>query len=214
MSEVWLDLILLLKGAATGLIYNFVAFPSALFISDFITGPSKTRGIIVALGISLTHILWAGLTLFALSFTYTHLKENINLYTFIGSIILFYFAFRIYINHNKSSVLLFKKPKRKLKVFFEGFIFGVVSPSKILGYLGLFAAVNIPKTDPSIHHKIPVLLGVGLGSIGWWLIYIYFIHTGMVKIGPKRAKTIRKISAYTLAAFGIVGVMNSLIGWR
>lgn len=214
MSEVWIDLILLLKGAVAGLIYNFVAFPSALFISDFVVGKSKARGLIVAFAIALTHLIWAALTIFALSFTYLHLKENINLYTFIGSIILLYFAFRIYINHNKSSPLLFKKPKRKLQVFFEGFIFGIVSPSKILGYLGLFAAVNIPKTDPSIHHKIPVLLGVLLGSMGWWLIYIYFINIHMDKLSPKKAKTIRKISAYTLALFGIVGIMNSLIGWR
>lgn len=214
MSEFLVILLLCVKGMFAGFIYNFVAFTSALFISDFIIKQGRTSGFIVAISITLTHMIWAMITAFALRFTFLNLHENLYIYTFIGSFVLFYFAYRIYTKKKKSKFHIYSKPSKPSKVFFEGFCFGIASPGKIIGYAGLFAAVNIPKTDPEIYHKIPLIFGVGFGSMVWWLIYIYFINKRATKISPKRAELFQKISAFTLFFVGLAGIINSLIGWR
>lgn len=214
MTETVIILLLFLKGVFAGFIYNFVAFTSALFISDFIIQQGRSSGLIASVGISVTHMFWAAITAFALSFTFLGLHENIYIYTFVGSFVLFYFAYRIYTKKKKSRFAIYTKHIKLSKIYLEGTFFGLGSPGKIIGYAGLFAAVNIPKTDPAILHKIPLILGVGIGSIGWWLIYIYLINQKNIRISAKRARMFQKIAAFTLVFAGFAGIINSLIGWR
>ncbi|MCH9630315.1 MAG: hypothetical protein S4CHLAM37_03100 [Chlamydiia bacterium] len=214
MSEATIIILLFLKGLFSGFIYNFVAFTSALFISDFIIKQGRPSGLIASFGISLTHMFWAAITAFALSFTFLRLHENIYIYTFIGSFILLYFAYRIYTKKKKSRFAIYTKPIKQSKIFLESVLFCLGSPGKVIGYAGLFAAVNVPKTDPAIMHKIPLILGVGIGSFGWWLIYIYLINQKTTRISPKRARLFQKIAAFTLVFVGFAGIINSLIGWR
>ena len=214
MLEILNIILLFVKGVFAGFIYNFVAFTSALFISDFIIKQGKKSGLAAAAGISVMHMMWATLTAFALRLSFLKLNENIYIYMFIGSFVLFYFAYKIYTKKKKRKFSFYEKPTKLSKIYLEGTLFCLGSPGKVFGYAGLFAAVNVPKTDPEILHKIPLILGVGSGSIGWWLIYIYLINKKASKISPKRARAFQKIAAYTLVFVGIVGIMNSLISWR
>lgn len=214
MSEFVNILLLIAKGIFSGFIYNFVAFTSALFITDFIIRQDKTSGLVAALGISVTHMFWAGITAFALRLSFLKLNENLYIYMFVGSFVLLYFAYKIYTKRRKKRFSLYNKPTKLSKIYLEGTLFCLGSPGKIIGYAGLFAAVNIPKTDPEILHKIPIIFGVGCGSIGWWLIYIYLFNQKATKISPKRARVFQKIAAFTLVFVGLIGIINSLISWR
>ncbi len=78
-------LLLFLKGAGAGALYNFCSLTSLLLIADFIVKKGKRSGILCGLGISTTHILWSSLAAFALSLTFINLHENQHVYTLIGS---------------------------------------------------------------------------------------------------------------------------------
>lgn len=215
MSGIFEHLLMFSKGLLAGFVYNFAGVTCYLFITDIILKQGRSSGIIAAIGLSMTHIFWAIISAYALSFTYLNLDKNIYIYTFIGSLILFYFAFHIYMKKNtKKKIPFFHKPVRSEKIYLESTIFGLASPEKIIGYAALFAVVNIPKTSPLILEKIPLILGVGIGSLLWWAIYIFCFNKQVASISPKKAILLQKISAYSLVFLGIAGVLNSLVQWR
>jgi len=203
------------KGVFTGFIYNFAAITAALFVTDFIIKQGLFSGIIAAIGLIMTHIFWAIISAYALSFAFLNLDENIHVYTFIGSLILFYFAFHIYLKKNKPKRLAILARKEKSeKIYLEATLFGLASPEKVVGYAALFSVVNIPTASPLVVEKIPLVLGVGIGSFVWWAIYIFCLNKKASAISPKTALVLQKVSAYSMALLGIAGLISSLVEWR
>lgn len=215
MPEILEHILMFSKGLLAGFIYNFAGVTCSLFVTDIIIKQGRASGVVAAIGLSMTHIFWAIVSAYALSFAYLNLDKNIYIYTFIGSLVLFYFAFHIYMKKNKKKPFFsFYKPVRSEKIYLEATIFGLASPEKIVGYAALFAVVNIPTTHPLIIEKIPLILGVGIGSLLWWAIYIFCFNKQVASISPKKALLLQKISAYSLAFLGIAGILNSLVQWR
>jgi threonine/homoserine/homoserine lactone efflux protein len=215
MSGILEHLLMFSKGLLAGFVYNFAGITSSLFVTDLVIKQGRSSGIIASIGLSMTHIFWAIVSAYALSFAYLKIDENIHVYTFIGSLILFYFAFHIYFKKGKKKTFpFFNKTTKSEKIYLEATIFGLASPEKIVGYAALFAVLNIPKTKPLIIEKIPLIIGVGIGSVIWWAIYIFCFNKQVQSISPKTALLLQKISAYSLAFLGIAGVLNSLVQWR
>jgi threonine/homoserine/homoserine lactone efflux protein len=215
MSWLIEHLLMFSKGLFTGFIYNFAAVTSALFITDFIIKQGKFSGLIAAIGLTMTHIFWAIVSAYALSFAFLNIDKNIHVYMFIGSLILFYFAFHIYLKKNtRRRIVLLSKRESSEKIYLEATLFGLASPEKVVGYAALFSVVNIPTTNPLIMEKIPLVLGVGLGSFIWWAIYIFCLNKKISSVSPKTASLLQKISAYSMAILGLAGIVNSLVEWR
>lgn len=215
MSWIVEHLLMFSKGLFTGFVYNFAAITSALFVTDFIIKQGRWSGLIAAMGLTMTHIFWAIISAYALNFAFFNFDKNIYFYTFVGSLILFYFAFHIYFKKSSGTRgVALKKQDKPEKIYLEATLFGLAAPEKIVGYAALFAVVNIPKSNTLIMEKIPLVLGVGVGSFLWWIIYIFCFNKQVSSISPKTALLLQKISAYSMAILGLAGILNSLVEWR
>ena len=207
-------LLLFLKGAGAGALYNFCSLTSLLLIADFIVKKGKRSGILCGLGISTTHILWSSLAAFALSLTFINLHENQHVYTLIGSLILFYFAYRVYRKKKRKKFNLIKPPSKSIRIYFEGVLYGLSSPGKILGYAVIYAALGVSETDPELLHKVPLIIGTFAGSFGWWVIFCLIVKRRLDHLSSKRIRLFQKIAAFSMAIVGVIGVIHSLKDWR
>ena len=205
--------VMLLKGTFCGFVYNFIGLASALFMSNFVLQDGKTKAIIASIGLSLTNILWAVISAFLFTFALTHLNKNIHIYTFIGSFILFYFAYQIWFRNKKERIRYIKNPQRSERIFLESILFGLASPEKILGYGALFALVNTQTANPVSLAKIPLVIGVGLGSFIWWVSYIYLIHGRSQSLPINYTRIFQKGCACFLAGLSLIGFISSFVQW-
>lgn len=206
-------LVMLLKGTFCGFIYNFIGLASALFMSNFVMQDGKSKAIVASIGLSLTNILWAIISAFLFTFALTHLNHNIHIYTFIGSIILLYFAYQIWFRNKKERIRYIKNPQRSERIFLEAVLFGLASPEKILGYGALFALVNAQTTAPLSLSKIPLVLGVGAGSFIWWISYIYLIHGRSQSLPLNYTRIFQKGCACFLGGLSLIGFVSSFVQW-
>ena len=206
-------LLMLLKGVFCGFIYNFIGLASALFMSNFVLQDGKTKAIIASIGLSLTNILWAVISAFLFTFALTHLNKNIHIYTFVGSFILLYFAYQIWFRNKQERIRYIKNPKHPERIFLEAILFGLASPEKILGYGALFALVNTQTVNPLSLTKIPLVLGVGIGSFLWWISYIYLIHGRSQGLPINYTRIFQKGCACFLASLSLLGFITSFIQW-
>lgn len=212
---MWLIYIFLfLKGSAAGALYNLGSLTSDLVVADIIVKKGRLEGILFGLGISSAHILWSSLAAFALSITFINLHENQHVYTLIGSLILFYFAYRIYHKKKRKKLELLTPPTSYSKTYFQGLFFGFSSPSKIIGYAIIFAALGVSETDPELLHKIPLIFGSFTGSVAWWFSFSMLMNKRLHQISPKRFRFYQKLAAFLMAMVGVIGLITSLRDWR
>lgn len=208
-------ILLIFKSLLAGSLYNFVSMTSNLFVANFIFNKGKKSGLICGLGISLAHTLWSTLAIFALSLTFVKLKENQDIYILLGSLVMFYFAYKIYRKERKQKLSFLKKSSpRSLYVFLDGLFLGLSSPSKILGYAIIFSTLGMVKTNPKLLYKTPIILGVFLGSFLWWLFYTFIVSKYIHSFTPKKIRTFQKIAAFALTVVGVLGLIQALKGWR
>lgn len=213
MTLLMTHLLMLLKGFFAGFVYNFIGLAAAVFISNFVFNEGKKKAFIASIAISITNVLWAAISAFLFTFALAHLGKNIHFYTFVGSCILLYFAYQIYFKKSKKRVKFFKNYQSSERVFLEGIVFGVSSPEKILGYGALFALVSTKASSVFALEKIPLVLGVGIGSLGWWALYIYILHGASSTLSSERTHLFQKGSAYFLAGLALIGFGSSFVQW-
>ncbi len=207
-------LILIIKGLSAGGLYALSSATSFLIISNKITQKGKLSGFICGTGLCIAHIVWASIAVFSLKFAYQHLNHNQHIYTFIASLIMFLFAYKIYYGKKKKYFSFKPSSKGLLSSLSSGLLLGFSSPSKILGYAVLFSVLGANNETMVYHQKIPLIAGVAIGNLFWWLLVTTFISKKINYLTPKRSRILQKISAFLLAFIGILGLIHAFSGLR
>ena len=214
MSEIFSHILILLKGALTGFLYNFIGVSSALFITNFTLEKGKDKALLASLAITLTNLLWAMVAAFSFGYLLLHIQNKMYIYSFFGSVVLLIFAYRLYTKQIKTRIKFLKETNEGASVFLESIIFGLASPEKILGYGALFTLLNTSTKVPFFFEKIPLVIGVGAGSFIWWILYIFLFHKHQEKFFSKNYPIIQKITYLCFGAFGGFGLIYSLVEWH
>lgn len=213
MTYFLVHCLMFLKGALTGFSYNIIGLAAALFITNFALNCGKKQAFIAAIGLSLTNLLWASLSAFAVALVTKHFSTHLHFYTFFGSLILLYFAYNIYFKKEKTRMRYLGSRKDSETAFLEACLFGLASPEKILGYAALFALLNVSQKAGLFYEKIPLVLGVGVGSLIFWSVYIFTLHTPSFSLWQKHQHHFQKGSALFFGGLGSFGLVASLIKW-
>jgi len=129
-----------------------------------------------------------------------------KIFTALGIGIILYIAFKIFTFKIPEKIPNKKiAPKQYLKAFGIGFLLSFFAPQRILFYIGLFAAfrVHYSKIHHVIKNNIPLIVGVWIGSIIFWLFFILFMGHLKKKISYKKMKAIQKIGGFILIVIAI-----------
>ena len=213
MTYFFIHILMFFKGAITGFSYNIIGLAAALFITNFAIHEGKKKAMVAAIGLSLTNLLWGALSAFAVTFVFTHFSKNLHFYVFFGSLILLYFAYKIYFKKDKARMRYLEGNHGFETIFLESCLFGLASAEKILGYSALFALMNITKESAVPFEKVPLVLGVGIGSLLFWALYIFTLHRPSFTLWQKYQTHLQKGSAYFFGGLGSFGLVSSLVKW-
>lgn len=207
-------LILFGKGLLAGFLYTFASLTSSLLVSDFVSKQSKKEGFLASLGITIAHTFWACIAAFILSLTSVKLSENQSTLTFIGSLIMFYFAYKIYKKEKKKRTFFKEHAPKSYKAFLSGLFFSLSSPGKMIGYTIIFATLNSTLDTLKVALKIPLIFGVFFGGCIYWYLFINFVGKRLKHYPDKKIRLLQKIAAFSMAFLGLIGLLHSLQGFR
>ncbi|MDN3507445.1 MAG: LysE family transporter [Simkaniaceae bacterium] len=202
---------LFLKGAIAGLAYSFVSMSSDLYTANYVLTRNWATGFVAALGITLVQILWSSLAVIAMRFSIITLNANLKEFIFFGSLILIVMAAMMYQKGKKQETPKQIRPRKKLYIFCEGIVFALTTPSKIVGYLAIFVTIGIERQDPDFLSKTPLIAGVTIGALVWWILYLFVINKKREKISPNFVSTLQRISGIILLTFALTGIINAIL---
>lgn len=167
-----------------------------------------TGTLAVGLGTALVDAIYAAIAAFGLASVSTFLLAQVVYFKVFGGILLFGLAFKEY--YAKDIIL--KEQEVTTKGFFNliltSFLLTFANPMGLISFIGIFAMLGHQLV--SIDHAALMVLGVFLGSMGWFLILGRITQHAQHLLPENVIYSIRKVSAIILAAFGAWAFLSLL----
>lgn len=195
--------LLIFKGLCTGFFYTFISISGMILVAHYIMEKSVKMGWLASLGIAVAQFIYALIASLILYGFITAVAIDSPTYTLIGSTILFLMALKLY-RSRKKYIQKKKVYSHPLKAFAAGFLIALAIPIRILGYTGIFMALKIhPQTTTSL---LSPAIGVALGSLLWWIIYVICIQKAHKMLSLKTLQQFNRCAALTLVLFSLIGL--------
>ena len=86
----------------------------------------------------------------------------------------------------------------------------IANPSTILSFVAVFAGLGLADTDRDYTSASALVLGVFLGSAGWWLFLSGSVGLARSKFNSQVLRLINRLSGLILITFGLIAVFGSL----
>ena len=128
----------------------------------------------------------------------------------IGGIFLLYLGVRTW----RSSAQETKRPDTAntlVKDFSSTFLLTLTNPATIMSFLAIFAGFGMIDESASYLKATTLVVGVFLGSLGWWLALSTTLHWMRHKLSEKVILRINHLSAILLFMFGIFAIYMGLV---
>jgi len=182
-----------------------------IYTAHYVIQKNYLTGFIASLAISLIQVVWAAIALFAIKVTVNNFHTEFKHFILLGSAILIVMAIQLYLRERKWEKM--DKPLKNKKltmVFLEAGLFALSAPTRLLGYTVVFAVLGVDKRDPTFVERAPLLVGVFLGAIFWWSVYLFGINKKRDKLSTKSLAKLQKIAAIVLFCLALIGLINAL----
>lgn len=192
-------LILLLKGIILGFAVSAPVGPVNLLCMRRSLVFGKPAGIVSGLGAALADVLFAIIAVSGLTVVSKFLTEYSSAIHYIGGIILFIIAWRIY----QSKIIVEKKRDASAlvlwKYFVTTFLLTLTNPAAVFSFIALFAGMGVKG------HAVPIIVGIFIGAMAWWTILTYGISH--LNISQQKFIIVNKVAAVLIALLGIISFL-------
>lgn len=160
----------------------------------------------VAVGTALADAIYASIAAFGLVAVSELLLEQATYFKIVGGLLLFGLALKEYYSKNP----IIENAKVSKKSFFSliiaTFFLTLCNPIGIVSFIALFAMLG--ENLLSMNNASLMVLGVFIGSVAWFLILGRVISRAQHLLPENFVRSIRKISAIILAAFGAFAFLS------
>ncbi|QVL57363.1 MAG: LysE family transporter [Simkaniaceae bacterium] len=191
------------KGLCSGFFYTFISISGMILVAHYIMGKSAKVGFVASLGIVVAQFIYSLIASLIIYGFMTNVDMENPVYTLIGSAVLFIMAIKIYRSREKYDQKD-KTSSNPLKAFAAGFLIALAVPIRVLGYAAIFTALKIhPQSTSTLFSPA---IGVALGSLLWWIIYVISIKSTHKMISPKTLQQFHRYAALILIIFSLIGL--------
>ena len=163
-------------------------------------------GVVSGLGATTADFLYGIVAGLGVTVVSNFLFDYKNWLHFIGLIFLVIVGINIILKKKKDTEIVVPESKGFLKDYVTSFLLTLTNPLTVFFFIAVFASLNLTCVDPL--NVIPLLLGVLIGSGGWWFILCGFNLKFKKKLNLKILKKIDLISGILILAFSVYIAIN------
>ncbi|MCP5510094.1 MAG: LysE family transporter [Chlamydiales bacterium] len=205
-------LTLLTKGLIAGFCYSLTSVTAALFCAHFVVKRGWLCGFVAGIGVAIVQLIWSTLAIFLLDISMDHFPIDPLLVSIIGATILYILAWKAFQMSKEPVHSPPEVPHQKLKAFAQAIPLALAYPLRTVGFAAIFILLGVHKIAPfDAFQGSGAVIGVGLGSLTWWVIVTLSVLGLKDRFTPAFIKLSRRISAFGIAAFATGGLVTVLI---
>lgn len=201
-----MELSILLKGIFLGLCVAVPVGPIGILCINRTINKGYFSGVVSGLGATTADFLYGIVAGLGVTVVSNFLIDYKNWLHLIGLIFLIIVGINIIVKKQKDPEMMVPESKGFFKDYVTSFLLTLTNPLTIFFFIAVFASLNLTCFDPI--NVIPLLLGVLIGSGGWWFILCGFTLKFKNKLSFNILKRIDLISGILILGFSVYIAIN------
>ncbi|MCE5260286.1 MAG: LysE family translocator [Chloroflexi bacterium] len=171
----------------------------------------RLTGFISGLGAATADLLYGCLAAFGLTAVSAFLTAQQMPLRIVGGAFLLYLGVRTIFTPPPADAAIKERGKGLLGAYFSTLLLTLTNPITILAYVGIFSGLGLGQGTGGYAGAGLLVLGVFLGSAGWWLFLTTALGLVRQKIGAGLMVWINRIAGVAICAFGLWAILGVLL---
>lgn len=203
----------LIKGIIVGLGASIPLGPIGILCIQRTLSKGKWSGFATGMGAAISDIIFSAIALLGLAFVNDFLTTYREWVMLFGGAIVAGFGLKIFITNPIKQIKRVQEGNHQyIQDFASSFIMTITNPGAIFLIIGMFAFIGIDSGSYEFGLVLaPALLGVFIGTLGWWFTLSTVINIFRNKFRLKQLLITNWIAGTIIMAIGIVSLFEGLI---
>lgn len=203
----------LIKGIIVGLGASIPLGPIGILCIQRTLSKGKWSGFATGMGAAISDIIFSAIALLGLAFVNDFLTTYREWVMLFGGVIVAGFGLKIFITNPIKQIKRVQEGNHQyIQDFASSFIMTITNPGAIFLIIGMFAFIGIDSGSYEFGLVLaPALLGVFIGTLGWWFTLSTVINMFRNKFRLKQLLITNWIAGTIIMAIGIVSLFEGLI---
>lgn len=203
----------LIKGIIVGLGASIPLGPIGILCIQRTLSKGKWSGFATGMGAAISDIIFSAIALLGLAFVNDFLTTYREWVMLFGGAVVAGFGLKIFITNPIKQIKRVQEGNHQyIQDFASSFIMTITNPGAIFLIIGMFAFIGIDSGSYEFGLVLaPALLGVFIGTIGWWFTLSTVINMFRNKFRLKQLLVTNWIAGTIIMAIGIVSLFEGLI---
>lgn len=203
----------LIKGIIVGLGASIPLGPIGILCIQRTLSKGKWSGFATGMGAAISDIIFSAIALLGLAFVNDFLTTYREWVMLFGGAVVAGFGLKIFITNPIKQIKRVQEGNHQyIQDFASSFIMTITNPGAIFLIIGMFAFIGIDSGSYEFGLVLaPALLGVFIGTLGWWFTLSTVINIFRNKFRLKQLLITNWIAGTIIMAIGIVSLFEGLI---
>lgn len=202
-----MDILYFIKGLIIGFSIAAPVGPIGVLCIKRTLSSGRVFGLLSGMGAATADALYGCIAAFGLTFISNFLLQQQIWLRLIGGAFLCYLGIRTIISHPSNSPTQ-ANPKSLLNAYGSTFFLTLTNPLTILSFAAIFAGFGLVSLRGGYSSAGITVLGVFLGSSGWWVILSVATSLVRNRINLSGLLWVNRISGSIILGFGIAAIIG------
>jgi threonine/homoserine/homoserine lactone efflux protein len=201
---------LLLKGFAAGLVVAIPIGPVGLLCTHRILSGGRMHGLVSGLGAATADVIYSSIVAFGLTIVSDFIIESQTWFRLFAGTFLCLLGARAFLTKRAKRGSLADKLCH-FNNYSSTLLLTMSNPMSILVFAGIFAGFGIVGSGSVWGNALPLVGGVFLGSMFWWVLLSVSVGVFHKKVSDNSLIFIARVFGAILATLGIVVIISTLV---
>lgn len=204
-----------ITGMIIGVLVSAPTGPLGILCIQRTLHKGRLNGIVTGLGATTSDLVYAVLVGFSMNFVIDFVEQYRFVIQIVGSIILFFFGYKIFTKETEKSIddeKIGTTNRNLLSTYTSAFGLCFSNPIIIFLFIALFARFNFFSSKSDVSQVLLALSSIFVGALSWWVILTMIVGSLRKKFKKRGLRILNFITGGVLIVLSIVGIVLGILG--
>ena len=204
-----------ITGMIIGVLVSAPTGPLGILCIQRTLHKGRLNGIVTGLGATTSDLVYAVLVGFSMNFVIDFVEQYRFVIQIVGSIILFFFGYKIFTKETEKSIddeKIGTTNRNLLSTYTSAFGLCFSNPIIIFLFIALFARFNFFSSKSDVYQVLLALSSIFVGALSWWVTLTMIVGSLRKKFKKRGLRILNFITGGVLIVLSIAGIVLGILG--
>jgi len=204
-----------ITGMIIGVLVSAPTGPLGILCIQRTLHKGRLNGIVTGLGATTSDLVYAVLVGFSMNFVIDFVEQYRFVIQIVGSIILFFFGYKIFTKETEKSIddeKIGTTNRNLLSTYTSAFGLCFSNPIIIFLFIALFARFNFFSSKSNVYQVLLALSSIFVGALSWWVTLTMIVGSLRKKFKKHGLRILNFITGGVLIVLSIAGIVLGILG--